>query len=177
VWRVGDLLLAAIYPGTRLSGYAADAYEACIGFTSEPASYIEAVLGGHRLAPPAAISTPCPAWTEIRIEAVIAARRRRSGERLVLYMQPIEVTVAGKPAPYTRALGCTIELLIAYTRTRFWSKRPAADCLEATKWYHRLMAALDCIEHTAGGDKVLLEKARNIAAAGHRALIESGCVP
>jgi len=154
---VGEgLLEATIYPGTRLAHVAPQAYEACIGFSLEPSSFAKLLLNKDAdMVPPRAVSTPCLGNTYLRIEAVIA-RRLRSGDRWVLTLEPLFAYTAGTPpSPYTRALGCMVELLVAYTRVAYWSRQKPRGCREAQKWYTRLLQAADCISHGAPHDEEL----------------------
>jgi hypothetical protein len=170
-------LTARIYPGTRLREVAEEAYEACIGLTLEPQAYIDALTSPALLPlrPARAVSAPCPALPA-RIEAVIVARSRED-ETLHLLLEPVHVEAERTLPAYTRALGCTIEALVAATRVNYWSRQIPPKCGTASAQYRALKSALECASRGAPGDHGLLERLRSLldSAAGYMAV--HGCPP
>ena len=175
IWpRHDGTLIARIYPGTGLRR-AAEAYEACIGLTLDPLVFIDALVDKRVDTREAnALSTPCPA-TEANIEAIIEGRKRE-GELLVLLMKPIHLTIQlHRPSAYTRATGCTIELLIAATRAAYWARKTPPHCRKAASYYAAVIQALRCVEHTAPEDRKLTHSLQRIVQHVRKQVETHGC--
>ncbi len=175
----GGRLQARIYPSTRLSAAADNAYEACLSLPYSPHVYAYALLSPSRLSleEPEAISTPCASPAPARIEAVIE-KRLRGSSYTVLYLSPIHVSIDGAAVRgYTRALGCMIEALIAYTRVRHWSRRLTRNCGLAERWHRALLYAAGCVEHSAPGSRQLLDIMARLKASALDMMAEGGCPP
>ncbi len=162
-------LYVKIYPGTKLHVYAQEAVEACLVAACRPETFLDAVE--HRLAttPAKTLHTPCPHAEGTRIEAIISARRRM-GSALVLVLEPLRVEESCCPG-YTRALGCTVEALIAYTRVLYWSR--LRRCKEAAAQLEALALALNCVAHVAPNS--LLERLNKLARRAAAVAATAGC--
>jgi len=150
----GQVLIARLYPATQLAKKANSYYEACISFTQDPAIFYSIVEGDQRieLQPATSLHTPCVKTKGPRIESVIVRRKRWIEDGYIIYMKPVHVHVEKDIiAPYSRLLGCTVELLIAYTRVRHWSKGLGRDCDKARENYALLKNAAKCIERVSLG--------------------------
>lgn len=156
IYRDNHILYADIYPGTRLYEKALEALEACIlfPFSIEPFYYSMGIGDVIRFSPAASISAPCPAYNGLVVEAVVVSRARRKG-RLRLRLEPITSYVRGTPKPYSRDYGCSIELLIALSRLRFWARniRPI-DCNIVTKLFDTAVQSFDCIRHATWDEEL-----------------------
>jgi hypothetical protein len=143
------LLKAKIYPGTKLHECHERYYEACIAFPFTPEPYYYSILSKERLRlrSPKSIHTPCIAYPSIVIESVIAARERK-GEYIILTFIPVDHYIYGSPLPYRRSLGCSIELLIAFTRIKYWASRKPTDCSIIEKLIRIVEDSFSCILHS-----------------------------
>jgi len=173
----GEKFYANIYPGTRLSEKAPKAYEACIlfPFNVKPFYYSSLNIGKNiETREPRYISTPCPNYDGILVEAVITARTRR-GDKLRLELAPLASYTRGEPRPYSRDYGCSIELLIALTRIKFWasSTRPI-PCNKLVKLFSIVIDSLQCILH-ATWDEEIHRLAITAAKEAEKWLHLSGC--
>ncbi len=172
--EAGGRLSILIYPGARrLHTVAPEAYEACITLPQTPIPFFKALLGEPvDVEKPAAISTPCPAGIQARIEAVITSRRR-VGEYIRLTVEPVHVE-AGTPIGYTRLHGASIELLVAYSRVAHWASvracRPAEENYALMLQASRLIERLDYSGAAKRYVSLLLSRAEEL-------LVSAGCSP
>ena len=123
---------------------------------------------------PQYISTPCPSYDGILVESVITARTRRR-DKLRLELTPLISYIRGEPTPYSRDYGCSIELLIAFSRIKFWatSIRPV-PCNNLRSFFNVVITSVQCILH-ATWDEEVHRLALTTAREAEKWLLLSGC--
>lgn len=173
----GNTLTARLYPGTRLREEGETFYEACISFPAVPHPFYEAILGpSPPLQPSETLHTPCIAYPGIHIEAVVAARQRDEPGFLILHFDPIHVRIDGKAVhSYSRSYGCSIELLIALTRLRYWTRTRPPSCSIVRRLLRIALDAYNCILHATWSSILHSYAARALREAVAKAY-ETGCI-
>ena len=170
------ILYANVYPGTRLSQKAPEAYEACILFPFDVKPFYYSLNIGKRIETRRAqyIPTPCPKYDGIVVEAVITARAKK-GDKLRLALTPLASYIRGEPKPYSREYGCSIELLIALSRIKFWASsiRPI-PCSKLVELFDTVTGSIQCILH-ATWDEEVHRLALTAAKEAEKWLLLSGC--
>lgn len=165
-----------IFPGTRLSTHASEAYELCMVSPYDVAAFYDALRGVLALHRARSLGIDCPRAEGVVVEAVVAGRRRE-GELVVLELEPVDTYYSGLPRPYTRLYGCTVELLIAWSRLKYWASRVRpVDCGAVAGAARQAEAAADCISRAAPGSRLRHEAARILAEAEAYAA-STGCAP
>ncbi len=143
--REKEFLYTLIYPGTKLYSLSLEATELCIRFPDDPLPFYLAVLGEDmQLVRSEAIRTPCIDYNGSRIETLVL-RRERLDEYMLLYLYPVNLKVE-QQKPFTRLYGCSIELLVAYTRIKHLLTKTAHRGDYVEKLFNQLIAALVCLE-------------------------------
>lgn len=177
VISTGKLIYARIYPDTRLSEIAREAIEACVALPSKPDLFYDYFESRKlTLEDSRAIRAPCVSGSPLYIEAVIVKRRRWLGNGYMIYMEPVYVRYTGNRAceGYTRVMGCSIELLINYTRALHWSKKRPPDCTRAHAHLARVREALECIKRADLTGR-LYSRARMLAEKAETNMALYGC--
>lgn len=178
--REGGRLVARLYPGTRLQPLGYSVYEACLAQPYDPLSYYSAVLEHSvELEPARAVHAPCPRAEGPRVEAIVSSRERAPGGFIVLWLDPIHVEEGGGWALYSRSLGCSIELLIALTRLRFWARArsltPEPPCRTVRRLAYTVLESFDCILHSTWSPELHRAAARAAREALDNAYM-TGCL-
>ncbi|ABM80798.1 DUF447 domain-containing protein [Hyperthermus butylicus] len=172
-----DRLAARLYPGTQLREEGETFYEACISFPVTPHPFYEAILGPPPpLQPSKSLHVPCIAYPGIHVEAVVTARHRVEPGFLIVYFDPVHVRIDGEAVhAYSRSYGCSIELLIALTRLRYWARTRPPSCHTVRKLLHVALDAYNCIVHATWSSKLHSHAAKALREAVVRAY-ETGCI-
>jgi len=176
--RERDHLVARLYPGTRVYSLGYSVYEVCLAQPYSPLSYYNAVLKhGVSLIPAKAIHAPCPKAEGPRIEAVISARYTAANNTIVLVLEPILVEEGSGWYTYTRSFGCSIELLIAFTRLRHWAHyRIEKITCNTIRWLvYTVLLSYNCILRSTWDPEVHRAAATTAKAALDYAYL-TGCV-
>jgi hypothetical protein len=177
IYRQGNTIIARIFPGTRLYNDALKAYEACLVAPSTPILFYDAVLNKEiKLMRPRSISTPCPHSEGLIIEAVVEGREKQKDGKYVIRFMPVYIYSASSTIkPYSRDYGCSIELLIAFTRIKFWStKLRPTNCIEISRNLKKACIAFECILH-ATWDEELHRRAFEVLRLSYSYASMSGC--
>ncbi len=144
--RRGGLLYASLYPGSRAYSRA-DSLE-CIAaaLPADPLDYARVLLGE---AEPRHHGLCCPLYSShyIAIEARVEGLEGSEGDVKRLTLRPTRILLGEHPEPFNRLASCMVELLVAYTRIRYWP-----SCTEKLREYHGIERCLDLLERRAVGD-------------------------
>ncbi len=143
VYRVKDMLISRIYPGTVLSQVAKDAIWCCIAGPQYASDFINALEGSISSDEANILPIRCPRGYAT-IEAIIVRRsvEWENGEPILyLTMKPIWLAVRGISPLYSRWQGTLIEILIELTRVRFYALR--RSCPKARQHYERLLKIIE----------------------------------
>ena len=119
VWRVGDRLEAMLYPGSRAHREAGRIECIVVAVPASPLDIARVLFGEAR---GRELGLCCPVYTEpyILIEARVDNAERLEGDLYRLILRPLSVRLVSAPEPFTRLASCLVELLVAYTRIRYW---------------------------------------------------------
>jgi len=176
--RNRDHLVVKLYPGTGIHELGYSVYEMCLAQPYNPLAYYAAVLEHSvELVPAKSIHTPCPRVEGPRIEAVVASRYMESSGILTLVLEPILVLGGKEWFTYSRSLGCSIELLIAFTRLRHWAKNRIIQppCTRIRQLVYTVLSSYDCIMHSTWNSEVHRVAATVAKSAIDHAFL-TGCV-
>lgn len=171
-------MVARLYPGTRIYSLGYSVYEVCLAQPYNPLSYYNAVLK-HRvsLTPAKAIRAPCPEAEGPRVEAVVSARYTAASNTIVLVLEPILVEEGSGWYTYARSLGCSIELLIAFTRLRHWARYriEKVSCVTIRWLVYTVLSSYSCVLHSTWNPEIHRAAATTAKAALNYAYL-TGCV-
>lgn len=163
-----------MYPGTSLRRSIEEAVDACITAPREPAVYYNAIMKQNlqiRLKYGEAVSSPCIDNYLLRVEAVIAERKRLPDNRLEVFFDPL-LAEAGKPVPYSRLYGCLVEMLIAFTRIKVFQRTKA--CKRLIDLYRVIVQGYKCVLHSSTEEEYH-SMAFNLLKQAATALMLAGC--
>jgi hypothetical protein len=108
--------------------------DVCLAIVLDPVKFLEAVMEGYvRLRPSTAVSTPCPANAVAWVEGVVAGRSTTIDGVTLFEVKPVAIVIA-TPKGYSRALGCVVEMLIAYTRAKAALRYVATANEQRERW-------------------------------------------
>lgn len=178
----GPVLIAKAYPGTTLARLARGAVWACIAYPCSAKPIYEALQGMPPLRPARTLPINCPRIGEGEaaavVEAVVERRRRWLEDGCTLYLKPVHVEKLGCSRPYTRADGCLVEAMIAYTRAVYWARKRPHGCRLAAQYYRQIVSLMTgCVNRTAPRGSWERDAAQTLAAQALRLLALNGCHP
>ncbi len=148
VWRRGDVLEATLYPGSRAHRLAESLECVVAALPADPLD-VARILLGEAVEPVLEGGLCCPVYAKpyIIIEAVVGEVRRLEGGFYRIILEPRKSMLHSYPEPFTRLASCLVELLVAYTRIRYWR-----GCGERLREYQGLGRCLDLLERRSVGE-------------------------
>jgi len=175
VWVEGRSLKVKLYPGTMMTRLFTEEPTVCICLPNNPIIFYEALLEHRVTCREAACSqSPCPLCCSVAMECSIEGRSNTlPASPITLTLTPLCCTLNYTPTPYTRLMGCSVELLIAATRIKYFAS--VRRCAETWDWCRRGAYALECIRHASRGVNTVRRLAERVFAEAASLAEEKGC--
>ena len=146
VRRTGNRLEALLYPGSRAYREAGGIECVVIAVPSSPLDIARVLLGEAKAME---LDLCCPVYTTpyLLIETRVDSVEETEGGLYRITLTPHSIKLVSIPEPFTRLASCLVELLVAYTRIRYWN-----SCEKRLAEYRSVYRCIEFLERRAVGD-------------------------
>jgi hypothetical protein len=171
-------LYSRFFEGTILYRAADEVYELCVSFPYDARPFFSVLSGNPQsYSTPTAIHTPClKVEGGVQLELAVLKRVKEDDHLRVLLVPLHAKRVGYSGRAYARWVGCSIELLVAYSRIKFWSSRRPPPCRLLQELLRTVRSSLSCVERSTK-DLTIIKEARKFAERSTVYFLLSGCAP